>query len=194
MHEDPRNSRRRGDPRIGTAIERALAGCKTILNVGAGTGSYEPQSRMVIAVEPSRTMIAQRPVGAAPVVQAFAEALPFQNDSFDAVLATLTVHHWKDQAKGFAECGRVARSRIVFLTRLPSPYLRIVSTDFSAPTGNDRVPIWTRSFEAASQPFPKLVISTRSSRICSEISTPGRGQNGTPTCRISLNSTLVTVW
>jgi ubiquinone/menaquinone biosynthesis C-methylase UbiE len=108
--------RRRGDPRIGSAIERALAGCKTILNVGAGTGSYEPHSRMVIAVEPSRTMIAQRPVGAAPVVQAFAEALPFQNDSFDAVLATLTVHHWKDQAKGFAECGRVARSRIVFLT------------------------------------------------------------------------------
>jgi SAM-dependent methyltransferase len=108
--------RRQSDPRIGTAIERALAGCETILNVGAGTGSYEPRSRMVIAVEPSLTMIAQRPVGAAPVVQAFAEALPFQNGSFDAVLGILTVHHWKDQAKGYAECGRVARSRIVFLT------------------------------------------------------------------------------
>jgi SAM-dependent methyltransferase len=108
--------RRQSDPRIGTAIERALKGCKTILNVGAGAGSYEPRSQMVIAVEPSRTMIAQRPVGAAPVVQAYAEALPFQNGSFDAVLAVLTVHHWKDQAKGFAECARVARSRIVFLT------------------------------------------------------------------------------
>jgi len=71
---------------------------------------------MVIAVEPSRTMIVQRPVGAAPVVQACAEALPFQNCSFDAVLGILTVHHWKDQAKGFNECGRVARSRVVFLT------------------------------------------------------------------------------
>ncbi len=71
---------------------------------------------MVIAVEPSRTMIAQRPSGAAPVVQASAEALPFQNGSFDAVLGILTVHHWKDQAKGFSECDRVARSRIVFLT------------------------------------------------------------------------------
>ncbi len=108
--------RRRSDPRIGKAIASALAGCETILNVGAGTGSYEPRSRMVIAVEPSRTMIAQRPVGAAPVVQACAEALPFQNGSFDAVLGILTVHHWKDQAKGFAECGRVARSRVVFLT------------------------------------------------------------------------------
>jgi SAM-dependent methyltransferase len=71
---------------------------------------------MVIAVEPSRTMIAQRPLGAAPAVQAYAEALPFLSGSFDAVLGILTVHHWKEQAKGFAECARVARSRIVFLT------------------------------------------------------------------------------
>lgn len=108
--------RRQSDPRIGAAIESTIAGCESILNVGAGTGSYEPQSRMVIAVEPSRTMIAQRPVGASPVVQAYAEALPFLNSSFDAVLGILTVHHWKDQAKGFAECARVARSRVVFLT------------------------------------------------------------------------------
>jgi SAM-dependent methyltransferase len=98
------------------AIERAIGGCVTILNVGAGAGSYEPQSRMVIAVEPSRTMIAQRPLGAAPAVQAYAEALPFLSGSFDAVLGILTVHHWKDQAKRFAECARVARSRVVFLT------------------------------------------------------------------------------
>jgi SAM-dependent methyltransferase len=108
--------RRQSDPRIAMAIERSIGACATILNVGAGAGSYEPQSRMVIAVEPSRTMIAQRPLGAAPAVQAYAEALPFLSGSFDAVLGILTVHHWKDQAKGFAECARVARSRVVFLT------------------------------------------------------------------------------
>jgi SAM-dependent methyltransferase len=108
--------RRQSDPRVGAAIERALTGCSSILNVGAGTGSYEPRSRMVVAVEPSSIMIAQRPVGAAPVVRACAEALPFPTGSFDAVLGILTVHHWKDQAKGFAECARVARSRVLFLT------------------------------------------------------------------------------
>jgi ubiquinone/menaquinone biosynthesis C-methylase UbiE len=107
---------RQSDPRIATAIESALGNCETILNVGAGTGSYEPRSRMVVAVEPSITMIAQRPAGAAPVVQACAEALPFRNASFDAVLGILTVHHWKDQAKGFSECVRLARSRVVFVT------------------------------------------------------------------------------
>ena len=80
--------RRQSDPRIGAAIERALTGCKSILNVGAGTGSYEPRSRMVVAVEPSSIMIAQRPVGAAPVVQARAEALPFLNDGASIILNT----------------------------------------------------------------------------------------------------------
>ena len=107
---------RKNDLRIAAAIERALLGCESILNVGAGTGSYEPRSKRTVAVEPSATMIAQRPVGAAPVVQACAEALPFSNDSFDAVLGVLTIHHWKDQVGGLAECNRVARARIVFLT------------------------------------------------------------------------------
>jgi SAM-dependent methyltransferase len=110
------SGRRQTDPRIAAAIEGALDGCASILNVGAGAGSYEPRSRTVIAVEPSRTMIAQRPSGAAPVVQACAEALPFGDASFDAVLGVLTVHHWTDQAKGFAECARVARSRVVFVS------------------------------------------------------------------------------
>ncbi len=110
------SGRRQSDPRIGAAIESALTDCKSILNVGAGSGSYEPQSRAVVAVEPSRTMIAQRPAGSAPVVQGCAEALPFRDDSFDAVLGILTVHHWRDQDKGFSECARVARSRVVFLT------------------------------------------------------------------------------
>jgi SAM-dependent methyltransferase len=108
--------RRQSDPRIAAAIENAVDGCASILNVGAGAGSYEPKSRTVIAVEPSRTMIAQRPRGAAPVVQACAEALPFRDASFDAVLGVLTVHHWQDQAQGFAECNRVVRARVIFLT------------------------------------------------------------------------------
>jgi SAM-dependent methyltransferase len=110
------SGRRQSDPRIASAIEGAIGDCVSVLNVGAGTGSYEPSSRMVLAVEPSRTMIAQRPPGSAPVVQARAEALPFRDRSFDAVLAVLTVHHWEDQAMGFSECARVARSRVVFLT------------------------------------------------------------------------------
>ena len=110
------SGRRQSDPRIAAAIESTLQGCGSILNVGAGTGSYEPRSRVVVAVEPSRIMIAQRPSGAAPAVQGCAEALPFRDGSFDAVLGILTVHHWRDQAKGFSECARVARSRVVFLT------------------------------------------------------------------------------
>jgi ubiquinone/menaquinone biosynthesis C-methylase UbiE len=110
------SGRRQSDPRIASIVESALAGCGSVLNVGAGTGSYEPCSGLVVAVEPSRTMIDQRPAGAAPSVQALAEALPFRDDSFDAVLGILTVHHWKNPTKGFAECARVARSRIVFLT------------------------------------------------------------------------------
>ncbi|MGO9995382.1 MAG: class I SAM-dependent methyltransferase [Steroidobacteraceae bacterium] len=84
--------------------------------MGAGTGSYEPPSHAVVAVEPSRTMIEQRPVAAAPAIRARAEALPFRDASFDAVLAILAVHHWSDQAKGLAECARVARSRVVIFT------------------------------------------------------------------------------
>jgi SAM-dependent methyltransferase len=110
------SGRRQRDPRIAAAIESAVADCTSILNVGAGTGSYEPASRFVVAVEPSRIMVAQRPVGAAPVVQACAEALPFPDCSFEAVLGILTVHHWKDQARGLSECARVARSKVVLLT------------------------------------------------------------------------------
>ncbi len=110
------SERRQSDPRIAAAIEGAVAGCNSILNVGAGTGSYEPASRFVVAVEPSRIMIAQRPVGASPVIQGYAEALPFPDCSFDAVLAILTVHHWKDQAMGLSECVRVARTKVVLLT------------------------------------------------------------------------------
>ena len=110
------SGRREADPRIAAAIALALEGCVSILNVGAGSGSYEPASKSVVALEPSLTMIAQRPHGAAPVVQGVAESLPFRDRSFDAVLGVLTVHHWKDKDRGFSECRRVARSQVVFLT------------------------------------------------------------------------------
>jgi SAM-dependent methyltransferase len=89
------------------------------VNVGAGTGAYEPRDREVVAVEPSETMIAQRPEGAAPVVRAFAEDLPFEDDSFDAAMVVLSDHHWSDHAKGLAELRRVA-SRVVIFTWEPA--------------------------------------------------------------------------
>jgi SAM-dependent methyltransferase len=112
---------RRPDPRIAAHIEAALGDARTVVNVGAGAGSYEPADRDVTAVEPSAEMIAQRTVGSAPVVQAAAEALPFEDDSFDAAMAVLTVHHWADLAAGLAEMRRVARRRLVILTFDPEP-------------------------------------------------------------------------
>lgn len=106
---------RRADSRIAARIEEALGDARSVLNVGAGAGSYEPAGGRVQAVEPSAEMIAQRPDGAAPVVQASAEALPFENDSFDAAMAVLTAHHWADLDAGLAEMLRVARRRIVIV-------------------------------------------------------------------------------
>jgi len=110
---------RRPDPRIAAAIVGALGPAASLVNVGAGAGSYEPTDRRVVAVEPSREMIRQRPAGAAPVVQASATALPFRAGAFDAALAVLTVHHWPDRAQGLAELRRVARDRVVILTWEP---------------------------------------------------------------------------
>jgi SAM-dependent methyltransferase len=87
-----------------------------VVNVGAGTGSYEPADRPVVAVEPSSAMLRQRRPGAAPAVQASATDLPFRDAAFGAALAVLTVHHWPDRARGLAELGRVARERVVVLT------------------------------------------------------------------------------
>jgi len=87
---------RRPDPRIANQIEEALGKARSVLNVGAGAGSYELTDREVTAVEPSAEMIAQRPPGSAPAVQAYAEDLPFADDSFDGAMAVLTAHHWSD--------------------------------------------------------------------------------------------------
>jgi SAM-dependent methyltransferase len=104
---------RREDPTIAAAVHAALGDARSIVNVGAGAGSYEPRDRDVIAVEPSPVMLAQRPVGAAPAVQASAESLPFADDSFDAAMAVLSDHHWPDRPAGLRELRRVARCRAV---------------------------------------------------------------------------------
>jgi methyltransferase family protein len=105
---------RRPDPRIADQIGRALGAAATVVNIGAGTGSYEPDDRAVVAVEPSSVMIAQRPPQSAPVVQATAEHLPFADATFEAATAILTVHHWTDVAGGLAEMARVADRLVVF--------------------------------------------------------------------------------
>ena len=105
---------RRTDPRIAAQVWAALGDARRVLNVGAGTGSYEPPDRDVIAVEPSAIMRAQRPVGSAPCVAATAERLPFPDQSFDAAMAFSTVHHWPDPIAGLREMQRVARRIVVF--------------------------------------------------------------------------------
>ncbi len=102
------------EPRIASRIWAALGDAGTVVNVGAGTGSYEPPGRHVVAVDPSALMRAQRPAGAAPCVAAVAERLPFENQSFDAAMAFSTVHHWPDPIAGLVEMQRVARRAVVF--------------------------------------------------------------------------------
>ena len=111
---------RKADPRIGLYIRRSLRGCDTVLNVGAGTGSYEPENRYVIAVEPSSVMRAKRlALGKMPALNAKADDLPFDDNSFDAVMAVLTIHHWPDLKSGLLEIKRVARKKLSILTYDP---------------------------------------------------------------------------
>jgi SAM-dependent methyltransferase len=111
---------RKPDARIARIIETALGSAQSVLNVGAGTGSYEPTGRSVVAVEPSREMIRKRAATAAEAVQASADELPFGDRSFDASMAVLTIHHWPDKEAGLREMRRVTRGPIVLLTFDPS--------------------------------------------------------------------------
>src|SRR4051794_32208910 len=104
---------RAADPRIAARLHAALGDAETVVNVGAGAGAYEPRDRWVLAVEPSETMIAQRPPGAAPVVRATAEQLPLADGTVDAAMAVMTIHHWSDWRAGVAEMRRGARGRVV---------------------------------------------------------------------------------
>jgi len=107
---------RRPDPRIAERIHAALGDARTVLNVGAGTGSYEPTDRWVLAVEPSATMRGQRSADAAPAICAHAEALPFDDDAVDATMACVTIHHWEPPDLGLAELRRVSRGPVVIFT------------------------------------------------------------------------------
>jgi SAM-dependent methyltransferase len=107
---------RRPEPRIAARIVEALGDARSVVNVGAGAGSYEPADRAVVAVEPSGEMVRQRATDAAPAVRACAEQLPFRDRAFDAAMAVLTIHHWADAACGLAEMRRAARGRVVILT------------------------------------------------------------------------------
>ena len=107
---------RRADPRIERVVHEALGSARSVVNVGAGTGSYEPDDRFVVAVEPSVVMREQRAAGRAPVVASFAETLPFRAAAFDAATAIITLHQWSDLGAGLAEMRRVSRDRVVVLT------------------------------------------------------------------------------
>lgn len=119
---------RKPDPRIADAIHGALGQAQTVLNIGAGTGSYEPTDRQVTAVEPSLEMIRKRSRLAAKAIQASADNLPFDDNYFDAAMAILTVHHWPDIEAGLREVRRVTRGRIVILTF--DPLFRPWLTDY----------------------------------------------------------------
>ena len=108
---------RREDPRIAALIHTALGEARTVVNVGAGAGSYEPRDRHVVAVEPSEVMIAQRDPSLPPPIRSGAYPLPLEDQSMDAAMAILTIHHWdEDQERGVRELRRVARGPVVILT------------------------------------------------------------------------------
>lgn len=153
---------RKPDHRIEGAIARALGSAETVLNVGAGTGSYEPTGRQVTAIEPSREMIAQRGAGATPAIEGFAEDLPFDDDSFDASMAVLTVHHWTDKAKGLSEMRRVTRGPVILLTFDPSYrdiwladyFPELVTLDEAQMPGMTEYAQWLGPIEIAAVPIP----------------------------------------
>jgi SAM-dependent methyltransferase len=152
---------RRTEPRIAARVWTALGDARTVLNVGAGTGSYEPPGRDVTAVEPSALMRAQRPAGAAPCVAATAESLPFDDQSFDAAMAVATVQHWQDPIAGLREMRRVARRVVVFLFDTSDPGLFWLTRDYLPEVAGLRAcrilaspSELTRAIGARSEPVP----------------------------------------
>lgn len=111
---------RREDPRLAQLIQGALGPARTVVNVGAGAGSYEPRDRHVIAIEPSDVMASQRPLDLPPAIRASAGAIPLRDQSVDAAIAILTVHHWDHEREaGVRELRRVARGPVLILTYDP---------------------------------------------------------------------------
>ncbi|MBS7813120.1 class I SAM-dependent methyltransferase [Roseococcus pinisoli] len=122
---------RQPEPAIATQIERALCGARTVLNVGAGAGSYEPLDRAVTAVEPSASMRAQRPAHLVPAIDATAENLPFADGEFEAAMATFTVHQWANLKAGLAEMRRVTRGPVLILSCDPDLVQRFWLNDYA---------------------------------------------------------------
>jgi SAM-dependent methyltransferase len=146
---------RRADPRLAAAIWEAIGDAATVLNVGAGTGAYEPTDRDVVAVEPSAVMIAQRAAGSAKVVQASAEWLPFADRAFEVAMAVLSDHHWRDRRRGLRELERVARRRIVLFSADPAENGRFWMTTEYLPAFLELIDVryrdagaWARELEA----------------------------------------------
>ncbi|HYF65058.1 MAG TPA: methyltransferase domain-containing protein [Herpetosiphonaceae bacterium] len=129
---------RRTDPRIAQGIWAALGDARTVLNVGAGTGSYEPPDRRVVALEPSALMRSQRRPDAAPCLAGVAEHLPFADQSFDAAMAVNTLHHWKDARAGLRELRRVARRVVVFVYDIRDPNQFWLTRDYLPEVANLR--------------------------------------------------------
>jgi SAM-dependent methyltransferase len=131
---------RRPDPRIARVIRAALGGATSVVNIGAGAGSYEPTNLAVVPVEPSERMIRQRPPSLPPAVRGLAEALPLPDKSVDAALAVLSAHHWADRPAAFAEIRRVARRRAVFFTHDPDATFGWLDDYFPGLGGDSRYP------------------------------------------------------
>lgn len=153
---------RNPDDRIARIISSSLGDARTVLNVGAGTGSYEPVDRKITAIDPSMKMIRQRPSSKATVLQANAEHIPYQDKSFDASMAILTIHHWSDQKKGVLEMRRVTRDTITFLTYEPSfrgfwladYFPALISMDEEQMPQLSDFENWLGSIEVSSVPIP----------------------------------------
>ena len=174
---------RKPDARIAAAIQEAIGQAKTVLNVGAGTGSYEPVDRRVTAVEPSLEMIRKRSSSAANVIQASADQLPFEDDAFEAAMAILTVHHWPDKKAGLQEMRRVTRGRIVYRCRT------IAAMGSCMRIGVARAPISIPGSAPAVPRSGHSAISNRDWRDCSRIWKRANGSAGTPSCSRSTRMT-----
>ena len=131
---------RRADARIADAIRTALGDVASVVNIGAGLGSYEPTDLQVVPVEPSETMIRQRPTSLPPALLGTAEKLPLPAKSVDAALAVLSAHHWRDRPAAFAEIRRVARRRAVFFTHDPDAGSGWLDDYFPGLAGESRYP------------------------------------------------------
>ncbi len=153
---------RKPDLRIAALIDNALGAAETVLNVGAGTGSYEPTDCEVVALEPSVEMINQRDQSSARAIQGYADDLPFDDNQFDASMAILTIHHWPDKEKGLQEMRRVTRGAVILLTFDPShrgcwltDYLpELVSLDESQMPAMSDYKRWLGDVEIVPVPIP----------------------------------------